>query len=141
MTFDPPTSSAPRLSIVPAVANLPFSVVLVPRQSFLPASATCRIVNRMVYEMTMLVAERTLHRGDRRRTLWHIRQIAMYVCHVGLQIPVADIADAFGRNRTTVAYALRIVENRRDDSAYDAFVEAVERMTRSVFATPEADDA
>ncbi|QXZ80227.1 hypothetical protein EQW76_10890 [Rhizobium sp. rho-13.1] len=92
----------------------------------------------MAGEMSALVSERTLHRRDRRRTMWHIRQISMYVCHVALQIPIADIADAFGRDRSTVAYSLRIVEGRRDDQAYDAFVESVERLAGSVFAASEA---
>ena len=138
MSVDPPLSAEPHLFTLPAVTSLPFSVALLPRKSWLPVRTTCRIVNRMTYEMVALVAERALHRGDRRRTMWHIRQIAMYVCHVALQIPIADIGDAFGRNRTTVAYSLRIVEDRRDDKAYDAFVEAVEGMARAIFAAAEA---
>lgn len=139
MPVDPPLSHEPYLSTLPAVSNLPFSVVLSPRRSWLPAYTTCRIVNRLTDEMATLVAERALRRGDRRRMLWHIRQIAMYVCHVALQIPIADIADAFGRNRTTVTYSLRVVEDRRDDKAYDAFVAHVERMARSVFTATEVD--
>jgi hypothetical protein len=138
MSVDPVPSSEPHLFTLPVLANRPFSVVLLPRRSWLPVSTTCRAVNRMTHEMAMLVAERALHRRDRRRMLWHIRQIAMYVCHVALQIPIVDIGGAFGRDRTTVAYSLRIVEDRRDDQAYDAFVGAVERMARSVFAATEA---
>lgn len=122
----------------PAYANLPIpltpsSTALQPPQGWLPVRNTCRIVNRMTGEIADLVAERALHRRDRRRTLWHIRQIAMYVCHVALQIPIPDIADAFGRDRSTVTYSLRIVEDRRDDKAYDGFVDAVERLAVSVF--------
>jgi hypothetical protein len=141
MTIDSASFPEPRLTTLPAKVDPPASTVLVSCRSWLPLPAICRIVGRMTEEMTMLVTERALHRRDRRRTMWHVRQIAMYVCHVALQIPVTDVADAFGRNRSTVAYALRIVENRRDDKAYDDFVEAVERMARSVFASGEAGDA
>jgi hypothetical protein len=137
MSVDPLVEHQPHLSTLPTLASLPFSVVLVPRQSWLPVYDTCQIVNRMTGEMAALVAERALHRRDRRRTMWHIRQIAMYVCHVALQIPMTDIAGAFGRDRTTVAYSIRIVEDRRDDKAYDAFVEAIERVARSVFSALE----
>jgi len=137
MSVEPQTPPEPRLFTLPALTTLPYTVALLPRQPLLSVYATCRIVNRMTAEMVTLVAERALHRRDRRRTMWHIRQIAMYVCHVALQIPVTDIGDAFGRDRSTVAYSLRIVEDRRDDKAYDAFVEAVERMARSVFAAAE----
>ncbi|WFS01716.1 helix-turn-helix domain-containing protein [Rhizobium tumorigenes] len=126
---------------LPAIIPLPVvltGTALVPiRRGFLSVEATCGIVNRMAGEMSALVSERTLHRRDRRRTMWHIRQISMYVCHVALQIPIADIADAFGRDRTTVAYSLRIVEGRRDDLAYDGFVDSVERLAGSVFAASQ----
>ena len=73
-------------------------------------------------------------RRDRRRTACHVRQIAMYVCHVALEMPMHDIGEAFGRDRTTVAHACEVVEDRRDDPAFDEFVSAVERISTSVFA-------
>nr|WP_082728566.1 helix-turn-helix domain-containing protein [Rhizobium altiplani] len=86
-----------------------------------------------VTEMVMLASHRIQMRRDRRRTLCHIRQIAMYVCHVALQIPLYEIAAAFGRDRTTVGHACHVVEDRRDDPAFDEFVAVVERTVTSVF--------
>ena len=40
--------------------------------------------------MVAIAGERALFRRDRRRALCHTRQIAMYVCHVALQIPQGD---------------------------------------------------
>lgn len=77
-------------------------------------------------------------RRDRRRLAAHSRQIAMYVCHVALSISVDDIAASFGRERSTVAHACHLVEDRRDNPAFDDFVSAVERMVTSVFG--EADE-
>jgi hypothetical protein len=108
---------------------------LMPRPSSLPIRSVCRIVGHMTSEMVALVGSRVQLRRDRRRTLCHVRQIAMYVCHVALQIPLNEIGLAFGRDRTTVGHACHVIEDRRDDPAFDDFVAAVERMVTSVFGT------
>lgn len=101
----------------------------------LPVSAQmrCRIVCQLTAEMLMLVSERVQMRRDRRRAACHVRQIAMYICHVVLQQSLTDIGTAFGRDRTTVGHACNVVEDRRDDKAYDEFVAAIERVVISVF--------
>ncbi|WP_246041407.1 helix-turn-helix domain-containing protein [Peteryoungia ipomoeae] len=67
-----------------------------------------------------------------RRAHAHIRQVSMYVCHVTLPLSMEEVARAFGRDRSTVSHACRMVESRRDDPAYDAFVGTVERMAGAV---------
>ncbi len=100
----------------------------------LPLRTTCRIVRQMIAEMTELTGDRIQLRRDRRRTACHVRQIAMYVCHVALEIPMNEIGDAFGRDRSTVGHACGVVEDRRDDPAFDDFVSAIERIATAVFA-------
>ncbi|WP_244484056.1 MULTISPECIES: helix-turn-helix domain-containing protein [unclassified Rhizobium] len=104
----------------------------------LPVAAhlRCRVVRQLTAEMVMLVGERVPLRRDRRRASCHVRQISMYVCHVVLQISLTDIGQAFGRDRTTVSHACNVVEDRRDDPAYDDFVSSVERVIISVFGAP-----
>lgn len=99
----------------------------------LPARLVCRIVARLTVEMAHMVTERVAVRRDRRRLAAHIRQISMYICHVALRIPHADVAAAFGRDRSTVGHACHFVEDRRDDEAFDAFVSAIERVVTAVF--------
>ncbi|WP_454848671.1 helix-turn-helix domain-containing protein [Rhizobium binxianense] len=105
----------------------------VPPPATLPLRMVCRIAAQITTEMVMLAGSRVQMHRDRRRALCHVRQIAMYVCHVVLQIPLTDIGRAFGRDRTTVGHAGHIVEDRRDDPAFDEFVSAVERTVSSVF--------
>lgn len=93
----------------------------------------CRIVRQLTAEMLALVSERVQLRRDRRRAACHVRQIAMYICHVVLQLSLTDIGTAFGRDRTTVGHACNVVEDRRDDKAYDEFLAAIERVVTSVF--------
>ena len=97
----------------------------------------CRSVRQMVAELIMLFGDRVLCRRDRRRMACHVRQISMYVCHVALRIPLADIGTALGRDRTTVSHACNVVEDRRDDVAFDEFVSAIERMATAVFTSEE----
>ncbi|WP_237154858.1 helix-turn-helix domain-containing protein [Oryzibacter oryziterrae] len=55
------------------------------------------------------------------------RQVAIYVAHVYMGMTLTKAARLFGRDRTTAAYACRIVEDKRDDRRVDLKVEAVER--------------
>lgn len=55
------------------------------------------------------------------------RQIAMYIAHVRLTLTLSDVGRVFGRDRTTVGHACRLVEDRRDDPDIDFLVECVER--------------
>lgn len=103
----------------------------------LPLRSVCRIVRQMVCELVQLFGDRVMLRRDRRRLSCHVRQIAMYVCHVALQISMSDIGEAFGRDRTTVGHACHVVEDRRDDLAFDEFVSAVERIVTAVFGLSE----
>ena len=100
----------------------------------------CQTVRQLVSEMVALASDRVPLRTDRRRTGCHVRQIAMYVCHVALRLSMTDIGLAFGRDRTTVAYNCGVVEDRRDDAAFDDFVATIERIVTSVFSPAGASD-
>jgi hypothetical protein len=131
---------------LPGVADLPvmataLDALLAEPHPQLPAGLTlrtaCRAVRQLVGEVMGLIGDRVLLRRDRRRLVSHVRQIAMYVCHVALQIPIRDIADAFGLDRSTVSHACHVVEDRRDDPAFDEFVAGIERMVTAVFGISE----
>lgn len=96
-------------------------------------SRICRLVRQLAGEMVQLTGDRVAARRDRRRTECHIRQVAMYVCHVQLGIPMSDIGPCFGRDRTTVGHACQVVEDRRDEPAFDEFVATLERLSGSIF--------
>ena len=55
------------------------------------------------------------------------RQVAMYLAHVGFGMSLTRVADAFGRDRSTVAHACHTVEDRRDDERFDAWIETLEQ--------------
>ena len=47
------------------------------------------------------------------------RQLALYIAHVEMRIPMQQVGEAFGRDRSTVAHACRRLEDMRDDGALD----------------------
>jgi hypothetical protein len=108
-----------------------------PPAATLPVRIVCGIAAQITTEMVMIAGSRALERRDRRRALCHVRQIAMYACHTGLQLPHQDIASAFGCHRSSVSHACEIVERRRENPAFNDFVAAVERAVNSVFRVTE----
>lgn len=56
------------------------------------------------------------------------RHVAMYLLHTSLSIPYGDVGALFGRDRTTVSHACRIVEDLRDVPAQDDFIIMLEEM-------------
>jgi hypothetical protein len=58
------------------------------------------------------------------------RQLAMYLCHVALELSLARVAAAFGRDRSTAAHACHLIEDRREAAAFDEWVSSLEAMLR-----------
>jgi hypothetical protein len=58
------------------------------------------------------------------------RQTAMYLCHLVFAMNFADIARAFGRDRTTIRHALRRIEEAREQSEFDRSLQWLEAALR-----------
>ena len=71
----------------------------------------------------------------RTRTAAHARQTAMYLAHISFGMSLARVAYAFGRDRSTVAHACRVTEDRREDAAFDVRLEQLEAFLSA--APPE----
>lgn len=67
-------------------------------------------------------------RGNYRVAL--ARQSAMYLAHVSCRLSFTDIGAVFGRDRSTVAYACRRIEQRRDDPVFDHAIGMLESIVR-----------
>ena len=59
------------------------------------------------------------------------RQVAMYVAHVVFGMSMERVGAAFGRDRSTVSYACRAMEDRRDDARFDRWIDALERSAQA----------
>jgi chromosomal replication initiation ATPase DnaA len=72
--------------------------------------------------------------GRSSMTVARVRQVAMYVAHVVFQLPMGEIARCFARERTTVLYAIHLVEDMRDDLDFDAVIAMVESVAQAALA-------
>ena len=64
------------------------------------------------------------------------RQLAMYLAHTLLGRTMEDVGDLLGRDRTTVAHACRVIEDRREKRDFDRAVERIESAVRAQQAAP-----
>jgi chromosomal replication initiation ATPase DnaA len=55
------------------------------------------------------------------------RQVAIYLSHIGFGLTLTEVAALFGRDRTTVAHACRVIERKRDEPQIDATVGMLEQ--------------
>ncbi|MHA1523557.1 MAG: helix-turn-helix domain-containing protein [Alphaproteobacteria bacterium] len=65
----------------------------------------------------------------RTRSRAHIafsRQVAMYLSHVVFGLNFTEVGVLFARDRTTAAYASRLIEDRRDDARLDLILDHLE---------------
>ena len=58
------------------------------------------------------------------------RQIAMYLSHIVFTISPTEVARVFGRDRSTVAYALWRIEELREEPQFDRTLDWLEAMLR-----------
>ena len=106
-----------------------------PRRVRIPAAAPCLLLREITEELIPLAGDigaGTHKAGIARRA----RHIAMYVCNVALRISHYDIARQYGVDRSTVGYACHVVEDGRDDRAFDDFVTRLERIAVLAFGDP-----
>ena len=54
------------------------------------------------------------------------RQVAMYVAHVSCGLSLTQVGHVFARDRTTVAHACAVIEDKRDDPVFDRALELME---------------
>ena len=89
-------------------------------------AAKCRCLEAVVASTFRLpVADlRRTSRGEAQTAF--ARQVAMYVAHVWFALPLTEVGRRFDRDRTTVAHACRVVEDRRDDPRIDRIVAVIE---------------
>ena len=82
-----------------------------------------------------MVAGTDLWSGTRGRPrVAFARQVAMYLAHVGCGLSMTEVGQIFARDRTTVAHACGLVEDKRDDPSFDRSLELLEGVLRLLSA-------
>jgi chromosomal replication initiation ATPase DnaA len=60
------------------------------------------------------------------------RQVAMYLAHVVCGLSLTQVGLLFARDRSTVAHACGVIEDRRDDPELDGRIQHLERAVVSL---------
>ncbi len=86
---------------------------------------------RMVIELAVTQVFGVEHAalGGEKRGLAHIaeaRQVSMYLAHVACGLSLTDVGRMFGRDRTTVAHACAVIEDKRDNCDFDRALDLLE---------------
>lgn len=93
-----------------------------------------RVVERAV-AITFEVPLRELRATTRREArIAFARQVAMYLVHVAYGLTLTQVGTMFGRDRTTVAHACIIIEDCRDDLAFDGLLDDLETAVKCLTA-------
>jgi chromosomal replication initiation ATPase DnaA len=89
------------------------------------ATAEARLFQAV--EAAFAVGLDDLHAATRGRCdIAFARQTGMYLARVALGMTLSEAGHLFGRDRTTVSHACRIVEDLRDDPGFDALLHQME---------------
>lgn len=89
-----------------------------------------RMVEQAVAPTFGVQRERLWDRPKGSRPVVFARQVAMYLVHVECGLSLTEAGHLFGRDRTTVAHACALVEDRRDDTDFDRAMHLLEGMLR-----------
>ena len=89
-------------------------------------ASRCRLAAQLAAHRFEVPRTTLLGRGRGSRRASVARQVAIYLAHVALGVPLDVAARQFKRDRSTVAFACRQVEDRRDEPAFDAAVADLE---------------
>lgn len=103
-------------------------------------SGSCAPVIALVSRQKHVPATLLTHRSRGHMSAARARQLAMYLSHVVLGRSLTEIGEAFGRDRTTVSYACAVIEDMRDDPAFDEEVTQFEHRLESLVSEGAAND-
>lgn len=88
------------------------------------------------------VAHADLYRETRGRAKVALaRQVAMYLAHVACGLSLTETGRLFGRDRTTVAHACGVIEDRRDDPIFDRALDLLEWAVPALTVRPSVSRA
>jgi hypothetical protein len=95
------------------------------------SDSACRFVEALV-GVALGVGLAEMRRPSRGRApAAFARQTAMYLAHVHLGLTLERVGEHFGRDRTTVAYACRRIEDSRDKPKFERVLVYLEAALQS----------
>jgi chromosomal replication initiation ATPase DnaA len=102
------------------------------RGALISSEVTCALAARLAAGVSGVAASEVISSRRSSRRVSTARQIGMYLAHTAAGLPLTKVAEYFGRDRTTAAYACRLIEDRRDDRKFDAELVELEELLRAL---------
>jgi chromosomal replication initiation ATPase DnaA len=97
------------------------------RRCLRPAAEVPREAIELAVVQVFGIAYKDMRRSTRGRAKVALaRQVAMYLAHVGCGLTLTETGRLFERDRTTVAHACGVIEDRRDDPIFDRSLDLLE---------------
>jgi len=78
-----------------------------------------RFINQMVASVYSLPASRLLRCDRGKASASRARQVSIYLMHTLLSLSYGEVGTVYGKDRTTIAYACHLIEDLRDEPAFD----------------------
>ncbi len=91
----------------------------------------CRVAVDIVSTFMGVPAADILSERRAQAPIARARHIAMYLAHVAFQLSLNAVAQGFGRDRTSVSYAVGRIEDERDDRSFDMLLNRMEALAQS----------
>ncbi len=113
----------PRMAAKPVATLLPVT----PTQ----ARLQCQVAAEIVAAQFGIASADILSPRRARADIAHARHTAAYLANVAFQLSPALVAIGFGRDRSSVAYALQRIEDERDDADFDRLLTRMETLARA----------
>ncbi|KQT71043.1 hypothetical protein ASG54_20865 [Aureimonas sp. Leaf460] len=92
------------------------------------AAARCRLAREIASAVLCVPVEEIARPNRSAAETCKARHLAIYLAHVVFQVSLGAIAVHFGRDRTSVAHAVRRIEDGRDLPAFELLVARLERL-------------
>ncbi len=91
----------------------------------------CRVAVDIVSAFMGIPAADILSERRAQAPVARARHVAMYLAHVAFQLPLNAVASGFGRDRTSVSYAVGRIEDERDNRGFDHMLNRMEALSQS----------
>ena len=102
-------------------------------------SEACRLSRQIASAVLAIPLEEIAQANRGEAEICTARHVAMYLAHVIFQVPLTAIGADFGRDRTSVAHAIRRVEDQRDRHDFDAQLTRLEALAGECRALLDGD--
>lgn len=119
-----------KLEVCKESYNINYQVGWQYEDNFLQYTQIQSIILEMVSKVFRVSTRDILSKSRSQAHIAFARQVAMYLTHICCGLNLTQTGKLFKRDRTTVAYACSLVEDRRDEVNFDLTLDILEKTIK-----------